>query len=68
MEEATLKLEKSLSKIYSGLTSNINALSKTYYSLSLTQTRSIVVNIIGEVVSPGFYTISSMSSILNPLF
>ena len=68
VEEATLKLEKSLSKIYSGLTSNINALSKTYYSLSLTKTRSIVVNIIGEVVSPGFYTISSMSSILNALY
>ena len=68
VEEATLKLEKSLSKIYSGLTSNINALSKTYYSISLTKTRSIVVNIIGEVVSPGFYTISSMSSILNALY
>ena len=68
VEEATLKLEKSLSKIYSGLTSNINALDKTYYSLSLTKTRSIVVNIIGEVVSPGFYTISSMSSILNALY
>ncbi len=68
VEEATLKLEKSLSKIYSGLTSNINALSKTYYSLSLTKTRSIVVNIIGEVVLPGFYTISSMSSILNALY
>ena len=66
--EATLKLEKSLSKIYSGLTSNVNALSKTYYSLSLSKTRSIVVNIIGEVVSPGFYTISSMSSILNALY
>ena len=35
VKEATLKLEKSLSKIYSGLTSNTNALSKTYYSLSL---------------------------------
>ena len=68
VEEAELKLKKSLSKIYSGLTSNINALSKTYYSLSLTKTRSIVVNIIGEVVSPGFYTISSMSSILNALY
>ena len=68
VKEATSKLEKSLSKIYSGLTSNTNALSKTYYSLSLTKTRSIVVNIIGEVVSPGFYTISSMSSILNALY
>ena len=68
VKEATFKLEKSLSKIYSGLTSNTNALSKTYYSLSLTKTRSIVVNIIGEVVSPGFYAISSMSSILNALY
>jgi len=68
IKEATLKLEKSLSKIYAGLTSNINALSKTYYSISLSKTRSIVINIIGEVVSPGFYTISSMSSILNALY
>ena len=68
VREASIKLEKSLSKIYSGLTSNINALSKTYYSLSLSKTRSVVVNIMGEVVSPGFYTISSMSSILNALY
>ena len=68
VQEASLKLEKSLSKIYSGLTSNINSLNKTYYSVSLSKTRSIAVNILGEVVSPGFYTISSMSSILNALY
>ena len=68
IKEASLKLEKSLSKIYSGLTSNINSLNKTYYSISLSKTRSIAINILGEVVSPGFYTISSMSSILNALY
>ena len=68
VKEASLKLEKSLSKIYSGLTSNINSLNKTYYSISLSKTRSIAVNILGEVISPGFYTISSMSSILNALY
>ena len=68
VKEASLKLEKSLSKIYSGLTSNINSLNKTYYSISLSKTRSIAINILGEVVSPGFYTISSMSSILNALY
>ena len=68
VKQATIKLEKTLSKIYSGLTSNINSLNKTYYSISLSKTRSIVVNILGEVVSPGFYTISSMSTILNALY
>ena len=68
VKEATLKLEKSLSKIYSGLSSNTNSLNKTFYGLSLSKTRSIVVNILGEVVSPGLYTISSMSSVLNALY
>ena len=68
VKEATLKLERSLSKIYSGLTSNTNSLNKTFYSLSLSKTRSVVINILGEVVSPGLYTVSSMSSVLNALY
>ncbi len=68
VKEATLKLERSLSKIYSGLASNTNSINKTFYSLSLSKTRSIVINILGEVVSPGLYTVSSMSSVLNALY
>jgi len=68
VKEATLKLERSLSKIYSGLTSNTNSLNKTFYRLSLSKTRSVVINILGEVVSPGLYTVSSMSSVLNALY
>ena len=68
VKEATLKLERSLSKIYSGLASNTNSINKTFYSLSISKTRSIVINILGEVVSPGLYTVSSMSSVLNALY
>ncbi|MBN1127901.1 MAG: SLBB domain-containing protein, partial [Chitinispirillaceae bacterium] len=37
-------------------------------SVSMGELRSIGVYIVGEVVSPGFYTVSSLSSVTNALF
>jgi protein involved in polysaccharide export with SLBB domain len=68
VSEAKNKLKRSLAKIYSGLNSSDSSSFKVFLDLSLINTRSIVVNVTGNVVAPDTYTISSLSSILNVLY
>jgi len=68
ISEAKKKLKRSLSKIYSGINSNQNSDFKVYLDLSLLNTRSIVVNVTGNVVAPDTYTVSSLSTVLNVLY
>ena len=68
ISEAKNKLKRSLSKIYSGLNSTNDSSFRVFLDLSLINTRSIVVNITGNVVAPDTYTISSLSSVLNVLY
>ena len=63
--EAASKLKGKLSKIYSGLNSNYN---KVFFDLSLLNTRSVIVNIVGNVNAPGTYTFSSLISPLNAIY
>ena len=65
ISEAKIKLRNRLSKIYSGINSNVN---KVFFDLTLLNTRSIVVNITGSVVAPGTFTLSSLTSPLNALY
>lgn len=66
--EAKNKLKRSLSKIYSGINSKKDSEFKVYIDLSLLSTRSIVVNVTGNVVAPDTYTVSSLSTVLNVLY
>jgi len=68
ISEAKNKLKRSLSKIYSGINSAQNSEFKVYLDLSLLNTRSIVVNVTGNVVAPDTYTVSSLSTVLNVLY
>ena len=63
--QAKYKLKDKLSKIYSGINSNFN---KVFFDLTLLNSRSIVVNIAGNVVGPGTYTLSSLTNPLNALY
>ena len=63
--EAKVKLKNKLSKIYSGINSGSN---KVFFDLTLLNNRSIVINITGNVLAPGTYTLSSLSSPLNALY
>ena len=63
--QAKDKLKDKLSKIYSGINSNFN---KVFFDLTLLNSRSIVVNIAGNVVGPGTYTLSSLANPLNALY
>ena len=68
ISEAKKKLQRSLSKIYSGINSSQNSDFKVYLDLSLLNTRSIVINVTGNVVAPDTYTVSSLSTVLNVLY
>ncbi len=68
VSEAKNKLKRTLAKIYSGLNSSSSSSFKVFLDLSLINTRSIVVNVTGNVVAPDTYTISSLSSVLNVLY
>ena len=59
---ATKKIKSKLKTLYGTLGSS------TYAQISLGQIRSIKVNVIGEVMVPGTYTMSSLASAFNALY
>ncbi len=63
IEEATVKIKKELSTIYSGLLTG-----NTFMKISLSAARSIKVNIVGDVVVPGTYSVSSLSTVFNAMY
>jgi len=62
--ESTLKDE--LSRLYSGLDSGKGG--DTFLKLSIGKIKGVVVSILGEVATPGAYTIPSLSSITSAIF
>lgn len=62
IEQATSKIRSAMSKTYAGLKSG-----RTNVSITLGNIRSIKVTILGEVVKPGSYTLSSLSTVFNAL-
>jgi protein involved in polysaccharide export with SLBB domain len=64
---AKSRLKNRLSKLYAGLVSN-DQLSKVDIDVSLQKARSIIINITGQIIGPGTYTISGFSSVLNALY
>ena len=65
---AKRRLEARFSEIYTGLKALSNDPSKVTLSISLQKARSVVVNITGQVVAPGTYTLSGFTSVLNALY
>lgn len=63
IEEANIKLKNKLSKIYAGINER-----KTFVKVSLGSVRSIRVNIVGEVILPGTYNLSSLASVFNAMY
>lgn len=63
IEQATAQIRAKMQSIYPGLSNG-----QTKLVVSLGSVRSIRVNIIGEVVQPGTYTLSSLSSVFNALY
>ena len=63
IQEAKGKLESVLSKTYSSLRSGASHL-----TLTLGEVRTILVNVLGEVESPGTYRLSSFATVFNALY
>lgn len=63
IEEAKNRITKQLSTIYNGIKSG-----NTFVQVSLGNIRSIRITLIGEVVRPGSYTVSSLSTVANALY
>ena len=63
MEEARSIIRQRLSSVYGGISNG-----SVKVSVALGDIRSITVSVIGEVASPGSYTIPSLSSVYNALY
>ena len=66
IDEANAFLRKKLSTIYAGLEKDEDA--KTEIVLSLGETRSITINVLGEVETPGTYTLSGFATAFHALY
>ena len=63
IEQATNLIRSKMTKIYPGLRSG-----QTQLAVNLGNTRSIKITIVGEVKTPGSYTMSSLSTLYNALY
>lgn len=67
LEEARARVRAALARVYSGLRST-DGHATTFLSLSTGRLRTIQVFLLGQVVRPGGYTLSSVSRVLNALY
>lgn len=65
IQNAESYLRKELNKIYSGITED-NPTSEI--KVTLGQIRTIQINVMGEVVAPGTYALSSLSTVFHALY
>ncbi|MFN3589990.1 MAG: SLBB domain-containing protein [Spirosomataceae bacterium] len=65
IEATRQKVASKLSRFFAGLSDGIEG--PTYISISLNNVRAIKVLVLGEVISPGTYTVTSLTSMLNAL-
>ncbi len=67
-EELKTKINSYLKRIYSGISASEGSYNKVYTGVSISQVRTVKVNIIGEVAVPGTYSLSALSTVLNALY
>uniref|UniRef100_UPI003AEF76BB SLBB domain-containing protein n=1 Tax=Parabacteroides goldsteinii TaxID=328812 RepID=UPI003AEF76BB len=67
IETAENRIRQELGRIMSTLSGDTDG-ANTFVSVSLSQIRSIKVNIVGEVVAPGTYTLPSFVTLFNALY
>ncbi len=63
IEQATNLIKSKMTRVYPALTSG-----QTHLTVNLGNTRSIKITLIGEVKTPGSYTLSSLSTLFNALY
>ena len=65
VKNATKRIENRLSKVYSGINGDQK---NTFVNVSVGKSRTIKVNIVGEVDVPGSYTLSAFNTVYNALY
>lgn len=68
VEAAKARITERLSKIYVGLKNSSYGPKNTYLEITLGNIRTIRVSVLGEVIKPGTYSISSLSSAMNVIY
>lgn len=63
IEQATNLIKSKMNRVYPALNSG-----QTHLTVNLGNTRSIKITILGEVKTPGSYTLSSLSTLFNALY
>ena len=64
VEEANKYIQQRFTELYSGIRND----GSSQIKLTLGQIRSIQVNVMGEVTTPGTYTVSSLASVFHALY
>ena len=65
VENATKRIENRLSRVYLGINGDKK---NTFVNVSVGKSRTIKVNIVGEVDVPGSYTLSAFNTVYNALY
>ena len=65
VKNATKRIENRLSKVYLGINGDKK---NTFVNVSVGKSRTIKVNIVGEVDVPGSYTLSAFNTVYNALY
>ena len=65
VQQATDYLRKELNKVYAGLTDED---AQSHLKVSLSNSRTIQVNVMGEVYQPGTYALSAFSTVFHALY
>jgi protein involved in polysaccharide export with SLBB domain len=68
IEEAKKRIINRLSQIYVGLKASGTTSANTTATVSLGNIRTIRVTVIGEVIAPGTYAVSSLAKVFNVLY
>lgn len=68
VEKAAQKIKKRMSKIYAGLNNQNQDSPATNFQFSLGNLKSVKINVIGEVLYPGSYMLTSFSTMFNAIY
>lgn len=65
LEQAQRKIKSSLAVVYADL---ISADPSTFLQVSISKVRSISINMVGELQTPGTYTLNGLSTVFNAIY
>ena len=68
LENASKKIISKLKKKHAGISAGSSSFNKINTNITVSKIRTVQVNIIGEVKTPGTYALNSLSTVLNALY